>query len=276
MTLCFGLRRQTALSNACKARSAVIRDCIDQPTTRLENRSINRPVHRPIQSGPQRFSTYHEMCDANSGTKGSGFAFRHSTIVVISVSTKDCVYRSVSHFLSSSRDNPLMTNNFIWENGAVEKTRTSTGVTPQRPQRCASTNSATTARSLVVGRVLAHAIGDVKGQFTLFQRSSEKSQRSTWPLSVAQSLTGPHGQRDRAVRTGRIAIEVAGNLRWIVASLGQTHGRASGYRRLRQPAMARASKAPGDTQPNRSPKRKDDRRWSHGLLQPGLSPIPTP
>ncbi len=30
-------------------------------------------------------------------------------------------------------------------NGAVEKTRTSTGVTPQRPQRCASTNSATTA-----------------------------------------------------------------------------------------------------------------------------------
>ena len=29
--------------------------------------------------------------------------------------------------------------------GAVEKTRTSTGVSPQRPQRCASTNSATTA-----------------------------------------------------------------------------------------------------------------------------------
>ena len=29
--------------------------------------------------------------------------------------------------------------------GAVEKTRTSTGVTPQRPQRCASTNSATAA-----------------------------------------------------------------------------------------------------------------------------------
>ncbi len=30
-------------------------------------------------------------------------------------------------------------------NGAVEKTRTSTGVSPQRPQRCASTSSATTA-----------------------------------------------------------------------------------------------------------------------------------
>ena len=33
------------------------------------------------------------------------------------------------------------------KSGAVEKTRTSTGVTPQRPQRCASTNSATTAQS---------------------------------------------------------------------------------------------------------------------------------
>ncbi len=33
------------------------------------------------------------------------------------------------------------------KSGAVEKTRTSTGVTPQRPQRCASTNSATTALS---------------------------------------------------------------------------------------------------------------------------------
>ncbi len=32
--------------------------------------------------------------------------------------------------------------------GAAEKTRTSTGVTPQRPQRCASTNSATAARSV--------------------------------------------------------------------------------------------------------------------------------
>ena len=31
--------------------------------------------------------------------------------------------------------------------GAVEKTRTSTGFRPQRPQRCASTNSATTASS---------------------------------------------------------------------------------------------------------------------------------
>ena len=33
--------------------------------------------------------------------------------------------------------------------GAVEKTRTSTLVTEQRPQRCASTNSATTAHNRV-------------------------------------------------------------------------------------------------------------------------------
>ena len=37
-------------------------------------------------------------------------------------------------------------NDFRYKyNGAAEKTRTSTGFTPQRPQRCASTNSATAA-----------------------------------------------------------------------------------------------------------------------------------
>ncbi len=36
------------------------------------------------------------------------------------------------------------------KNGADEKTRTSTGVTPQRPQRCASTNSATSALYVAV------------------------------------------------------------------------------------------------------------------------------
>ena len=34
----------------------------------------------------------------------------------------------------------------LFRTGAVEKTRTSTGLPPQRPQRCASTNSATAAR----------------------------------------------------------------------------------------------------------------------------------
>ena len=46
--------------------------------------------------------------------------------------------------------------------GAVEKTRTSTGVTPQRPQRCASTNSATTASPFGSGGGLAEAFRDVK------------------------------------------------------------------------------------------------------------------
>ena len=36
----------------------------------------------------------------------------------------------------------------IYPSGAAKKTRTSTGFRPQRPQRCASTNSATTAKSL--------------------------------------------------------------------------------------------------------------------------------
>ncbi len=45
--------------------------------------------------------------------------------------------------------------------GAAEKTRTSTGVTPQRPQRCASTNSATAARSLLrVSECLAPSVGE--------------------------------------------------------------------------------------------------------------------
>ena len=46
-------------------------------------------------------------------------------------------------------------------NGAVEKTRTSTPVKEQRPQRCASTNSATTARSN--DSALTKSITDVKG-----------------------------------------------------------------------------------------------------------------
>jgi hypothetical protein len=49
----------------------------------------------------------------------------------------------------------LITNllKFIYlneSNGAAERTRTFTGVTPQRPQRCASTNSATAARCSVL------------------------------------------------------------------------------------------------------------------------------
>ena len=49
--------------------------------------------------------------------------------------------------------------------GAVEKTRTSTGVTPQRPQRCASTSSATTA----LAGLLAKAPGVGKARSGLAQ-----------------------------------------------------------------------------------------------------------
>ena len=41
-------------------------------------------------------------------------------------------------------------------NGAVEKTRTSTPFKEQRPQRCASTNSATTARIRICNRQVFH------------------------------------------------------------------------------------------------------------------------
>jgi hypothetical protein len=40
--------------------------------------------------------------------------------------------------------------------GADEKTRTSTAFRPQRPQRCASTSSATTAQSFTAGRARQH------------------------------------------------------------------------------------------------------------------------
>src|SRR5207248_11570095 len=48
------------------------------------------------------------------------------------------------------------------KDGAVEKTRTSTAFRPQRPQRCASTSSATTARHKK-GR-LDHAAGTGKAR----------------------------------------------------------------------------------------------------------------
>lgn len=47
ITLVLGLRRQTAASKACRARSVVLRGCADQPTTRRENRSMT--TERPSQ-----------------------------------------------------------------------------------------------------------------------------------------------------------------------------------------------------------------------------------
>ena len=81
----------------------------------------------------------------------------------------------------------------VWRrnNGAVEKTRTSTGVTPQRPQRCASTNSATTARCENAVR-LANPNVRSKG------RSKRGREKSASPRPRHHSLMEKPG-RDAAV-----------------------------------------------------------------------------
>jgi hypothetical protein len=58
----------------------------------------------------------------------------------------------------------LLHNDKIRPIGAVEKTRTFTPVKEQRPQRCASTNSATTARLGLVAGSIATAVPLVKSE----------------------------------------------------------------------------------------------------------------
>ena len=52
-----------------------------------------------------------------------------------------CPLRSILKYACTS----IGYNDWNTSNGAAEKTRTSTDFTPQRPQRCASTSSATAA-----------------------------------------------------------------------------------------------------------------------------------
>ena len=58
MTFCFGLGRQTALSNTCKARSVVMRDCIDPlPGSRLlanDERVFLDALRVKIRDAPSR------------------------------------------------------------------------------------------------------------------------------------------------------------------------------------------------------------------------------
>ncbi len=75
--------------------------------------------------------------------------------------------------------------------GAVEKTRTSTGVTPQRPQRCASTNSATTARDQVVGGCLAEARGDVQEDSEQFGRGICRAGSDPNPAPASHEKAAP-------------------------------------------------------------------------------------
>ena len=80
-------------------------------------------------------------------------------------------------------------------NGAAEKTRTSTPVKEQRPQRCASTNSATAARH--VSRFIAKPKTDVKRIFRLFSRPCPR--KTLNPLNPGQRPVfrgqKPHMQR---------------------------------------------------------------------------------
>jgi len=55
MTRRFGLRRQTALSNACKARSVVIRDCIDHH--RQSSHSLKELNQQFMRQSRESFST---------------------------------------------------------------------------------------------------------------------------------------------------------------------------------------------------------------------------
>ncbi len=66
--------------------------------------------------------------------------------------------------------------------GAVEKTRTSTGIIPQRPQRCASTNSATTAE--MQSGSIQMVILFVKGQQTRPRHDIRPGSTTTVPSEV--------------------------------------------------------------------------------------------
>jgi len=66
--------------------------------------------------------------------------------------------RRTAPFLPRGRVKSLFLKDFQLF-GAVEKTRTSTGFRPQRPQRCASTSSATTALGFVGADSAGPAVG---------------------------------------------------------------------------------------------------------------------
>src|SRR5687767_7108154 len=70
------------------------------------------------------------------------WASRHAGLDPASMNTGANGYPTAFMFMDSG----FRRNDGIRKCGAVEKTRTSTAFRPQRPQRCASTSSATTAR----------------------------------------------------------------------------------------------------------------------------------
>ena len=79
----------------------------------------------------------------------------------------------ISHFLSHQLPvtQKVLTYQLVsMRYGAAEKTRTSTGFTPQRPQRCASTSSATAAffKTVTFAITKGYALCKINNIFNVF------------------------------------------------------------------------------------------------------------
>ena len=91
-------------------------------------------------------------------------------------------------------------------NGAAEKTRTSTGVSPQRPQRCASTNSATAARlrsPLYVTFILIYQ--------ACFAAYGEKGKKPALQPLSRNNPPKPHDRRENIASQQKASYAMANN-----------------------------------------------------------------
>ena len=188
--------------------------------------------------------------------------------------------------------------------GAVEKTRTSTGVTPQRPQRCASTSSATTAlagllakapgldkarssgsgapqfdagfaigsaKPLLAGRrgrgVLQHRRRGARADVELGDRLLQQARRGSRP--VATSGLAPAASASVAERPASRARDRSAS-----ASRSRSSGGSRAARR-RPPRRARPAPAPRPAPPRRcrcgSRRRGRSARWRSAA--PAASPV---
>ena len=114
--------------------------------------------------------------------------------------------------------------------GAVEKTRTSTPFPGQRPQRCASTNSATTARSPRAGEI-ANDSGGFKGcgkRLCAGARVADQPRAGRLPRGAGRDGGAGRGDPCRQRRRARLAARASAAL----------HGRHQ--RALSRPADAGA------------------------------------
>ena len=138
-----------------------------------------------------------------------------------------------------------------WSDGAVEKTRTSTGFPPQRPQRCASTSSATTAcqrrrrKSALVATSLrlpgGWSLTKSPGPYQAGWRRRALMDEVEWqhrdaPVAYEAAVRGDGGARRRDPRRHRARAGVAPGAS---AALHRRHQRAR-----RRPGRARALPGP--------------------------------